>query len=153
MPIFPIPPSLVTLSTNINSGSVKVARLSPHYYAVLSRASINLLSISFLQNLKLIGSLSGEVTMGVTGLWKLIDGAGKQVSIMISMLPMLDVDYVQKFWWIMKGSKTLAWSNKHLSNSLTRISTHLVLFNSSVIQSAYYKQHSFFILLLLVRVD
>ena len=49
------------------------------------------------QNLKLIGSLSGEVTMGVTGLWKLIDGAGKQVSIIISMLPMFDVDYVQKF--------------------------------------------------------
>ena len=35
--------------------------------------------------------------MGVTGLWKLIDGAGKQVSIIMLILSMVDVDYVQKF--------------------------------------------------------
>ena len=97
MPIFPIPPSSSDSPIKYKFGQCQSRSPFPHYYAVLSRASINLLSISFLQNLKLIGSLSGEVTMGVTGLWKLIDGAGKQVSIIIPMLPILDVDYVQKF--------------------------------------------------------
>ena len=53
----------------------------------------------------------------------------------------------------MNGSKTLVWSNKILSNSCSRISTHLLLFNLSFIQSAYYEQHLTFILLsLLLRV-